>query len=71
MTQSKSTRQPDEEERRAKIDAAIEASVKPSPDSANIIAELLGEHRTMVARRYHRRWIMLGGRWVRRNEGDE
>jgi len=65
-----STRNPDEAERRAQIDAAIEASVKPSPDSAKVIAELLGEHRTMVARRYHRRWIMRGGRWVRREESE-
>lgn len=54
-----------QEAKHARIDAAIEASVQPSPDSVNQIAEQTKETVTIVRRRMLALgWNWQGGRWI-------
>jgi len=65
------THKPNEVARRIRIDEAIDESIQPSPDSAHAIAELVGEHPTLVVRRLNKRFAYRGGRWVRRKQNTE
>lgn len=68
---AKQTHFPNEAERRARIDEAIDNSIEPSPDSAQALAKELDEHVSLVARRLGKRFIIRNGRWVMKRREDE
>jgi hypothetical protein len=57
----------DEAQRRERVMRLIEATLQPSPDSANEIAKATGENVTFVARILHQHFEHKGGRWVYRH----